>query len=626
MNNREAERLAESLPEDLNQALGLFIESSDPTSAEVRQQAVALGLPPEVADDLSQALKALPERRSLREVFAPVAAAVGRVWRRAMQLASDAFERPAAFIAFGYAGLVAALLAAPIISSATQSASGPAIAGAVALIVAATQLHCFFRKGRIAYPLMSAGILFVVGSILMIAAWNLIGPASGSGAPVTVAPPEGPPPQILDDALTDGGRQAPPSRAALEANPAVVSALIVVGMFVVSAAWGGTGILAAIIGSWSVVRREESAVHRLSRQELLARLFDRQSRLAQLARQGRLQRRRTLSAFTSGAYGFWGLSAIFGFVGGLVLAAATGWMRTLAATEEAAFWQVGALVGTIVVMALGVVLAGIIGRQANKALKGALGAVVAVGASLFALAVPLPTFGPDYVRGLAGSPVLVVYVLAAAAVAALLGASGQVEGRAQRLRGLRGDDPALLMADIIRIQRRLAPGRKGVCVAVVDVVGSTRIKAKARPLDIEFSFREYQNLAASTSEMYGGEVISTAGDGAVIAYPSAAQAFEGSRQMLRQLGEFNRSVNRLNSDFRIRIGLHQGQTAADLGEAPYNELIDIAAHVEAKAPANGIALTEQAAKDLQDEALAEIAEEIDGQRVFFALYPLAEKE
>jgi hypothetical protein len=48
--------------------------------------------------------------------------------------------------------------------------------------------------------------------------------------------------------------------------------------------------------------------------------------------------------------------------------------------------------------------------------------------------------------------------------------------------------------------------------------------------------------------------------------------------------------------------------------------------VEAKAPANGIALTEQAAKDLQDEALAEIAEEIDGQRVFFALYPLAEKE
>jgi class 3 adenylate cyclase/cytochrome b len=535
-----------------------------------------------------------------------------------MQLASDAFERPAAFIAFGYAGLVAALLAAPVISSATQSAAGLAIAGAVALIVAATQLHCFFRKGRIAYPLISAGILLVVGSLLMISAINLIGPASGVNASATVAQSQGERP-LLDNALTAGGREERPSTVPVEA-------LIVVGMFVISAAWGGTGILAAIIGSWSVVRREESAVHRLSRQELLARLFDRQSRLAQLARQGRLQRRRTLSAFTSGAYGFWGLSAILGFVGGLVLAAATGWMRTLAADEDGGFWRVAALAGTIIVMALGLVIAGIIGRQANKASKGALGAVVAVGASLFALAVPFPTFGPDYVRGLAGSPVLVGYVLTAAAVAALLGASGQVEGRAQRLRGLRGDDPALLMADIIRIQRRLAPGRKGVCVAVVDVVGSTRIKAKARPLDIEFSFREYQNLAASTSEMYGGEVISTAGDGAVIAYPSAAQAFEGSRQMLRQLGEFNRSVNRLNSDFRIRIGLHQGQTAADLGEAPYNELIDIAAHVEAKAPSNGIALTEQAAKDLQDEALAEIAEEIDGQRVFFALYPLAEKE
>jgi class 3 adenylate cyclase len=475
-------------------------------------------------------------------------------------------------------------------------------------MVLALHLGCFFVRARIAYPLISAAAFFAAGVGIMVFFVGAAGdPAVGRDAVVGELA-ERTPRQEVRRAIVGG---------------ISVSVVLSIAVFILSLVWAGVGIFTAVLGGWSLVRREETAVHRLSRQELLARLFDRQSRLADLAAEGRLVRRRTIIAWTSGPYGFWGLSAIIGFVSGLVFAAATGWMRSLA-VEERIFWQAMAGITTWALMSLGLVVAGILGRQARRPGKAALGATIALGAAIFALAIPFPTFGPEFVRDLAGSRILVIYLIASAGVAALVGMAGEVEGRAQTLRGLKGDDPALLLADIIRIQRRLAPRSQGVCVAVVDVVRSTRMKLNAPPLDIEFSFREYQNLAAAAAAAQGGEVISTAGDGAVLAFPSAEQAYRGARAILKDLARFNREVNRLSTEFRVRIGLHCGETAADLGEAPYNELIDIAAHVESKAPSNGIALTQAVASELPGEALAEIAEPVDGQRIFFALYPLSE--
>jgi class 3 adenylate cyclase len=85
--------------------------------------------------------------------------------------------------------------------------------------------------------------------------------------------------------------------------------------------------------------------------------------------------------------------------------------------------------------------------------------------------------------------------------------------------------------------------------------------------------------------------------------------------------EFNSQVNRLVDPLRLRIGIHCGQTASSLQEVPYNELIDIAAHVEASAPVGGIAVTEQVVKYIEDEAVAEIKDEIDGHRVSIVLNP-----
>jgi len=54
---------------------------------------------------------------------------------------------------------------------------------------------------------------------------------------------------------------------------------------------------------------------------------------------------------------------------------------------------------------------------------------------------------------------------------------------------------------------------------------------------------------------------------------------------------------------------------------PFNELIDIAAHVEREAPVGGIAVTQRVVENLADERVAALKDQVDGQNVYVVLNP-----
>jgi class 3 adenylate cyclase len=203
----------------------------------------------------------------------------------------------------------------------------------------------------------------------------------------------------------------------------------------------------------------------------------------------------------------------------------------------------------------------------------------------------------------------------------VIGAVLKANRSEMRRRRLNANDPSTLAAEIVRTHWRLYGRQRSLVVLVVDVAGSTTMKAGADPGRVEYSFRAYQHLIAEVTRENHGKVVSTAGDGAVCSFADAASALSAARELQTRMSEFNAAENRLGTPFRVRIGIHAGETGVDLAAAPFNQVIDVAAHVERVAPVGGIALTEAVASRLPNEGLVELAAKVDNHHVSVVLNP-----
>lgn len=203
----------------------------------------------------------------------------------------------------------------------------------------------------------------------------------------------------------------------------------------------------------------------------------------------------------------------------------------------------------------------------------------------------------------------------------VIGAVLKANRSEMRRRRLNASDPPTLAAEIVRTHWRLYGRQRSLVVLVVDVAGSTPMKAGADAGRVEYSFRAYQQLIAEVTHEAKGKVVSTAGDGAVCSFADAASALSAARELQTRLPEFNATQNRLDTPFRVRIGIHAGESGVDLAAAPFNQVIDVAAHVERVAPVGGIALTDEVARRLPNEGLVELAAKVDNHHVSVVLNP-----
>ncbi len=386
-------------------------------------------------------------------------------------------------------------------------------------------------------------------------------------------------------------------------------------MSLVGLLYAAVATVASLAGGWTHLRREAREWERLSRQELLERYFE-------------LGRRLDRSVPTPDEPQRWEALPLVAWVRArpvLTAALLGGGLGLLDAAMRATFGVPGGFDAlTILIVVRGVfafaafaATAFLAGRASRGALCGMVYAVCVVTTTLI-----LP-FDDRFV-GLT-IPVRIASVgfgvAIYAALGALAGLGATIQRRAAHEMRMQRDDGATLVAEMLEIQWRLEEDATSVTVLVVDAAKSTAMKVGADPLDVEYSFREYQTWIGAVCRGFGGRIHSVAGDGAVVAFADSAAAMGAARRLQTDVGRFNATLNRLPKPFRLRLGLHAGRVAGDLNDVQFTEVIDIAAHVEEIAPVGGIAATTAVVLSLGEEGFLPLAREVDGQAVSIALVP-----
>lgn len=456
------------------------------------------------------------------------------------------------------------------------------------LLVAALHMITFYKKRMIRYALLSGLGLWIGASFFsMISLWM-------------------------------GLKDEP------QAQSATLGLLLLLAffMFVVCSFYAAIGSGAAVLGAYLEMLRNKLREDRMSRQELLEHYFALQERLD--SSQGLAPQPSIFDAPMAKA--LLGTGPLWALLIGLTIStlmvlvtlasgAGTPGVQTLS-------WAQYVVLVLMVLNLVAYILAGFFAKNAWYAVIQSL--AIGIG-SIPPMILAVQVLHLTIYEG-ALHPLTLLFPTIGYLVVSLFGAlGGTVQRRAAKELNLAQNDPASILAEMVRIQWKLSDRRSYLCVMVVDAAKSSEMKAFADPLAVEYSFREYQNLLTELSNSLGGRVHSTAGDGAVIAFPSAQEAFTAATRVQTDIERFNREDNRLQLPFRLRIGLHMGEIVGDLDEVEYTEVIDIAAHVQAAAPVGGIAVTEEVANSLPMEEFIPLANQVDGQNVLLALNPTVDK-
>lgn len=454
----------------------------------------------------------------------------------------------------------------------------------------ALQMGVFYRRRMVRFALYG-GLLFGVGTAIpmMVNTW-----ANIQGGAVTTT--------VRGD-LTKG----------------FIVFVVGLAMMVGGLVYAGLASLFSVIGGWVHLRRADEEWERLSRQELLERYFELQRRLERsVAAPDAPQNWETWPLVRAVRRSPLFAAGLLGLVSGLLdsfVSLVFGALPSGVAVTNA--FGLIELIGMLATCCLFTVNAFLSGKPS----RGAMAAVMSVVGGFVANLFPLGDSGPQtaFTPGHLLSEALVLAFLVF--VGSLAGVGATVQRRAARDGRLQRNDGATIVAEMLEIQWRLEEDATSVTVLVVDAAKSTAMKVGADPLDVEYSFREYQMWIAECCAGFGGRIHSVAGDGAVVAFSDGASAIGAARRIQTDVTRFNSALNRLPKPFRLRLGLHAGRVAGDLNDVQFTEVIDIAAHVEDIAPVGGIAATEAVVSQLGHDGFLPLAREIDGQAVYIALVP-----
>lgn len=407
-------------------------------------------------------------------------------------------------------------------------------------------------------------------------------------------------------------------------NVFVLYLLGAMGMLMLSLMYAGIGSLAAVLGGWTRIKLLERAEETMSRQDLLERYFELQSRLQKsvyprpaddgpaIFASPLIQWYRNNPLIPNLAIGF-ALQAI-----ALIGFRASGIEPGVAHGQPPVNIWLFVPICVSIANFLFHILQGYLSKSVGSAMFGSL--CLTAGAIVARL---LPIMDPS-MRGVSTAQYLLSEALdgvlmLAISCAAYLGAV--VQSRAAKEASLQRNDQAAVLSEMVRIQWKLSNEAATICVMVVDAAKSSEMKADADPLAVEYTFREYQEWIEAISAERSGRVHSTAGDGAVVAFNTCNLALSAARKIQTDVFLFNKDVNRLAQPFRLRIGLHSGEVVGDINQVQFTEVIDIAAHIESACPVGGITATDEVVNRLPEEQFIDLKARVDGHEVFLVSNP-----
>ena len=134
-----------------------------------------------------------------------------------------------------------------------------------------------------------------------------------------------------------------------------------------------------------------------------------------------------------------------------------------------------------------------------------------------------------------------------------------------------------------REQRRLA------AILAADVVGYSRLMGRDEAGTLARLREHRRQRFEPTLARHGGRLVKLTGDGALAEFPSAVNALSAAIEFQQSMAEANRDQPE-DAAIVFRIGLHLGDLIVE-GDDLYGDGVNVAARLEAEAPAGGIVIS-----------------------------------
>jgi TolB-like protein/class 3 adenylate cyclase len=136
---------------------------------------------------------------------------------------------------------------------------------------------------------------------------------------------------------------------------------------------------------------------------------------------------------------------------------------------------------------------------------------------------------------------------------------------------------------LAREQRKLA------AIIAADVVGYSRLMGRDESGTLARLRKNRSELLDPALTKYGGRLVKLTGDGALIEFASAVDALSAAVEFQQAMAEANNDPP-ADTALVFRMGLHLGDLIVD-GDDLYGDGVNIAARLEAEAPAGGIVIS-----------------------------------
>ena len=134
-----------------------------------------------------------------------------------------------------------------------------------------------------------------------------------------------------------------------------------------------------------------------------------------------------------------------------------------------------------------------------------------------------------------------------------------------------------------RVVRRLA------AILAADVVGYSRLMGRDESGTLARLKAHRTERLEPILARHGGRLVKLTGDGALVEFPSAVDALGAAIEFQQAMAEANRDQPE-DTAIVFRIGLHLGDLIVD-GDDLYGDGVNVAARLEAEAPAGGIVIS-----------------------------------
>ncbi len=151
----------------------------------------------------------------------------------------------------------------------------------------------------------------------------------------------------------------------------------------------------------------------------------------------------------------------------------------------------------------------------------------------------------------------------------------------------------------------------------IDVVDSYGLKVNAdRPEHIILSFERFRMFAEEVVNEFDGQVLNSNGDELMCFFDSPLQAVRCASTVIARLQTFNAEENLLGRPFRLRQGVHTGNTLVDRQRGvAYSPVLDVAGHLQKHADHDGLLISEDTFQALPEGLPFESAGELENEGI-----------